>query len=591
MPTIRYDLEGDASGLIRDIKSLSAVLDKSGVAADKAGSKIAGMAQKASVASKAVDTKGAGLGSKMEGLKKAADGAGGKVGEVAGRLQNLAEAAKALASPMGAAILGFGAMSVGIVAVGAAAINAIVNVDEFVKQLEAVGQTPIIGEDGVLRLQDTNEQFKELKAAATQLALVLADELNPEINSTASGLTRIVKASAFAAQGLGEYVDVTKEIIGNQVAAQLGPLGTAFKIIAVDSGLAAKGVDKLTEAFDEATEKTPIFGPYLTDLELIAIKLKNREEAEKAAAKAIKETERAQDEATSQALAGFKRGQEIQKQIIAGIESERAAREQLASDTVKGFENAKKLGEQRVIDEKKQAEERRSINAQYVQDTREWSAAVANAWADAAGQAADSFATAFSVIGDDRREDLRKTKEAIKDREDFEGIKSKQRGRALRAQRKEQREGLLRAFVLQKAAALASIAINTAQAIGNALFWAGPAYPVVIGTLAAAGATQAAVVAAQKPSFHLGTDEVAATLRQGEAVLTPSAADAVGRETIRELNAGSQAGGAQTVTIQFVWKGEVIDQMVADVMADGGAIAREVSKLARVGLGGPYGGR
>ena len=115
-------------------------------------------------------------------------------------------------------------------------------------------------------------------------------------------------------------------------------------------------------------------------------------------------------------------------------------------------------------------------------------------------------------------------------------------------------------FRMKKASDLASATISTAAAVMAALaFPPGPPATIPMAALAGVmGAVQIGTIAAQQPSFHIGSragdlapDEVRATLTRGEAVLTRQAQAALGldSEGVADGNAGIAA--AQTIVVQY----------------------------------------
>lgn len=103
------------------------------------------------------------------------------------------------------------------------------------------------------------------------------------------------------------------------------------------------------------------------------------------------------------------------------------------------------------------------------------------------------------------------------------------------------RAAALQAFKVSKGFALTDVAIKTAQAIVGYLA-ATPPNPIGAASAAIVGATQAATIAAQRPSFHAGRfgsamagDEFPATIRRGEVVVpSPLVASAGGPEAVRD---------------------------------------------------------
>jgi hypothetical protein len=119
---------------------------------------------------------------------------------------------------------------------------------------------------------------------------------------------------------------------------------------------------------------------------------------------------------------------------------------------------------------------------------------------------------------------------------------------------------LKRVFAMQKAADLAAATISTARAVMAALAYPpGPPGTIPMAAITGAlGAVQIGVIAAQQPSFHIGSragdlapDEVRATLTRGEAVLTRQAQAALGldSEGVADVNAG--LSGEQTIVVQY----------------------------------------
>jgi len=124
----------------------------------------------------------------------------------------------------------------------------------------------------------------------------------------------------------------------------------------------------------------------------------------------------------------------------------------------------------------------------------------------------------------------------------------------LKQEEQRHKAALLKAFQMQKAAAIIDIIIKGAQAAASALTLGPIAGPIAMGATAAMVAAQVALVASQKPpKFHRGgmaPDETPATLRKGEAVLNQRATTELGPETISALNQGRQAlGQIQTVEL------------------------------------------
>lgn len=147
-----------------------------------------------------------------------------------------------------------------------------------------------------------------------------------------------------------------------------------------------------------------------------------------------------------------------------------------------------------------------------------------------------------------------------------------------------------RAAILEKTAAIFSIGVNTAQAImkGFAIFGPPPS-PAGIAAAAAAGIAggiQAAAVAAQPVQFHTGTSEVPALLTPREAVLTPRAADTLGRGTIDALNRGTGMHQGPAVAVVSL-DGRALDRVVHLALRSDGRAGR-LMREGGIMLRNPY---
>ena len=152
------------------------------------------------------------------------------------------------------------------------------------------------------------------------------------------------------------------------------------------------------------------------------------------------------------------------------------------------------------------------------------------------------------------------------------------------------RDAARKAFLIDKAAKMASAAAATALAIVQALASAPPPFNfIAAGVVGAAGLIQQAVISSQKPSFHAGgfigggmaPDEQQATVRRGEAVLNPAGRRAMGDDTIRQANAGM--GGGQVIMVQQVYRHRVFDSFVADNLRTRGPLSRALGAGSRPG--------
>jgi len=116
-------------------------------------------------------------------------------------------------------------------------------------------------------------------------------------------------------------------------------------------------------------------------------------------------------------------------------------------------------------------------------------------------------------------------------------------GMELLSESGEENKGIITAlFRINQAAALADIAMSTAQGIARAPADYGPLAPAAIPIIAATGAAQAAIVLSQTPPMHMGgiiaPDERQARVLTGESVLDRSTTRRLGDDGIRRLQNG-----------------------------------------------------
>lgn len=157
---------------------------------------------------------------------------------------------------------------------------------------------------------------------------------------------------------------------------------------------------------------------------------------------------------------------------------------------------------------------------------------------------------------------------------------------------------LKRAFAAEQVAAVSSILTQGASAyLGLLAAFAPLALGAPIAAAAITGpavAAQLGVVAAQKPpTLHGGTansDEVMATIRSRESVVSQRGSEAIGRDTIDAANNGqpmSSGGGVN----QIVFQRRVLDTMMSRTIRGGGATSRLIARgKPPSGIVDPFGG-
>jgi len=117
------------------------------------------------------------------------------------------------------------------------------------------------------------------------------------------------------------------------------------------------------------------------------------------------------------------------------------------------------------------------------------------------------------------------------------------------------------AFNVSKAAALSSVAIETALAVMKITSQAGVFAPPLVAATLALGGSQAALIASEQPSFHAGglighggalnPDERNITARAGEGVVSQAGMARLGADGLDALNRGTGGGGQIIVTQQY----------------------------------------
>jgi hypothetical protein len=126
-----------------------------------------------------------------------------------------------------------------------------------------------------------------------------------------------------------------------------------------------------------------------------------------------------------------------------------------------------------------------------------------------------------------------------------------------------------------KAASLAMATVQAALAIAMAVASAPPPanIPAIVMNTVAGGAAIASIAAAPPPAFHAGTsmvapplgghpDEMSATLRRGEAVVSAVGVAAAGREMVGRWNSGRSAEAQQPLVMQY--RHQVFNRFIRD---------------------------
>lgn len=516
---ITVRLTGEASDLIRELKKALRELNKVKDAADDADDALDDVGHTSKKSAKEVDRVG-----------KAAQAAGGRFGELYGR----AEAAAAAAGPMG---LAFGAAALALTASTAAAIEMgsaavdltrhLGDITERADELAALGAG--LDDDDIQAIEDANKSLDTLSATFDRLVVAITSSQGfiggmERAAGAVNGLFLLIEQNSAAIQQMRDLADTALLV------------ATGFTNMERVTGLASAAVDALNESTSELQAQQE-YQAWVTaqlaeqerdraeirEMEIARINMENAVEAargkikEQSADKAIAATEKEAEARKAfyeaEDALFFKQQREQEEAEAAAAErraEERAARLQARID--EAVFNEELLAQQTAA-QKAAALERAQIMVDYAEQV-------------------DSIGQMLLQHEIDRQGDLE--------------------GKSLTTQR--------RVFRMQKAADLASATISTARAVTAALAYPpGPPGTIPMAALTgAAGAVQIGLIAAQQPSFHIGSragdlapDEVRATLTRGEAVLTRQAQAALGLDTEGVASANAGISGEQTIVLQY----------------------------------------
>ena len=143
-----------------------------------------------------------------------------------------------------------------------------------------------------------------------------------------------------------------------------------------------------------------------------------------------------------------------------------------------------------------------------------------------------------------------------------------------------QRDAAHKAFQAQKAAGVATATVQLfvaeAQAVASAPFPYN--LPAIAEAGIAGGAAVAGAASVQEPTFHRGykPDEIPATILRKEAVMTPTAANAMGPKQIDRLNDGQTRGG-YSGPAPVILGHRVVNDMIKRELQNSGALTAALS--------------
>ena len=528
---LRAQLATLGPGMEKEAKAMTAALNreiKQQTAAMKAAAKASASVRSESV--KAAGDAAANAGTKFDKLAKAAGPLGGvlsrvspEAGAAASSIAGLASAAEGIAgaglvASTGAAAAGLAVLAavVGTVYVAykiynADAERAAMIAEEVRSATEKL--TPIFDEHeaAVRRLKVATGELSAEQLANLQIGDAAAKRLQDAIGDTSKkvGQLRVEQDSMWtqAVDGIESY------------APAWTPLGAAVRAFTVNSEELGTEIDALqgvvTKAIDVTKDQTE------TDREAVKITDK-KTAATKAYSIALAE---------AAATASVYDKDEFARLLAAKEEKDAAVRQRV------------KAVQKELDDEKAAKDAAAKADVERAEKTAAAEMAATQVRIATASAVAASIEGLVTQLNDQQLDSIDTTSKAGK-------------------------RAALQQWEQNKAAATAMATVQAALAIAQAVASAPPPLniPAIIQNTVAGAAAVASVVAAPPPKFHAGTkrvDEVNATLRTGEAVLSPTGVETAARDVIGRWNSGRSAGGAERpMVIQY--RHQVFNQFIRD---------------------------
>jgi len=156
-------------------------------------------------------------------------------------------------------------------------------------------------------------------------------------------------------------------------------------------------------------------------------------------------------------------------------------------------------------------------------------------------------------------------------------------GAAAEEQGKSNKDAALQLFAVQKAAAIAEGAVNTALAVSSALTLPPPASFIAAAAAGVAGAAQVAAIASSPPPSFADTPGVMQMSSRGAVSLAAGDYFAAAKDP-GELQRQAGAMGAPSVSILEMRLGHrVLDRSVAQTIRQGGRLSRELARTSHTG--------
>ena len=533
---LRAQLATLGPGMEKEAKAMTAALNreiKQQTAAMKAAAKATSQVRTDSIKDVAAATEAA--GTKFDKLAKAAGPLGGvlarispEAGEVASSLAGLTSAAEGVAAGLGVSFAAAGAaVAVVTAALGVGLVAWTAYNNEAQRQADFT-RVLADGEDRVRtsaeRARDALRDLQETTGTLTlaQVKKRIADEeeakFYTEFSEQRSKQTALAaKAADQESRGRLKLAGATREQLA-EVEAVLARGREEVALIIARRQAEAEYVDERAKSEAALADKEE--------------KLRAAEAA--AASGAAAEAKRAADKAKAD-----KEAEEAAKRVLAN----QTARDDAMQDS--NEKALKREAEQKKEEQKLEDQRRGNHAAELARIAAEQEAAMAATQVRlaTASAVAASIEGLANQLNDQQLDSIDTTSKA---------------GKRAAMQQWEQ----------NKAAAFAMSVVQAALGVAVANASAPPPFniPAIIQSTVAGAAAVASVVAAPPPKFHAGTkrvDEVNATLRTGEAVLSPPGVETAARDVIGRWNSGRSAGGAERpMVIQY--RHQVFNQFIRD---------------------------
>ena len=620
MPQVVYRLVGDTSDLEAKLDGVESALRGVGKSATTTERKLKKSTDTGSKGAKKLQT---GLVS----LKEGAEGFGGEMGAVAGRVDKFAKSAAAAGSalgPWGMAVagltLGLGAMAWGVTAVTSAVVSFVDGAGAMVDRLDEIAGIDPIPQSTLDQLSDFDQMMLAAEVSAKQLQVILAGDLAIALTDVGWVLVGVVTGLTDFHAKLVENKDATAELVGKMDAwlQRIVPMvGLMDKLKGAAGGAFREMADGAKEANKDITDLSSVqfdaFGPELAlyeanekkktewkkkgDAERAAI---DKEEARRAAW-LNKEHERLAQDSARETVDAWKGAYSELEAVLGEISkaAEQAAAEMLAKQEmiadgirdsiVEALSAAADLWEHFTAIGMERDQERYERQKEIQEES----------WGGFRNHLdrIESLEEQLSHERDaERRKQLQGEIDAQQKQVDAEKEANKERRKEAKKAAKEAHKEMVKAFRANKAAQIAGVIIDSAAAYMGLLAAFAPAGAfapaLAAGVTVPATAASIAKIAAEKPpKLHDGigaVDEMLATLRSGEAVLSQRGAQAAGgSQAIEAMNRGTPPG---PTTLVFQYAGRAVERVVLDAMQRGGPLQSAMAG-GPAGVANPYGSK